>query len=59
MLFSFFESNHPSLAYLDGGTGSMVFQVAVAGILSTGYVIRTRWQSLKALFNKKTKNSGA
>ncbi len=45
-----------NLAYLDGGTGSMALQVALAGFLSAGYVIKTRWQGLKAYFSRKSKS---
>ncbi len=46
------------LAYIDGGSGSMIFQMLLAGILTVGYVIRTQWTHLTAIvsraFQKKT-----
>ncbi|CAH0993184.1 hypothetical protein SIN8267_03325 [Sinobacterium norvegicum] len=37
----------PASAYLDPGTGSMVIQVLIAGILSALFAIKTYWYSLK------------
>lgn len=46
------------VAYIDGGSGSMIFQVLLASILTVGYVIRTQWGHLTAIvsrtFQKKT-----
>ena len=47
MLASMCASMHP-LAYLDGGTGSMLLQAALAGILSGAYVLKTRWAQFKS-----------
>jgi hypothetical protein len=35
------------LAYLDGGTGSMIIQAALAGVLTGGYVVRTQWGRIR------------
>jgi hypothetical protein len=53
MLANLTNSGLPHFAYLDGGSGSMVLQIAIAGLLSASYVIKARWQSLKAHFSKK------
>lgn len=45
---------HSAIAYLDGGTGSMILQIAMAGLLSAGYVIKTRWQHFKSFFVRKS-----
>ncbi len=45
----------PSYAYLDGGTAAMVFQMAVAGILGVGLVLKTYWWRVKELFTGKRK----
>lgn len=42
------------LAYIDGGTGSMVLQAAIAGVLSAAYVAKTRWAQLKAFVSART-----
>lgn len=36
------------LAYLDGGTGSMLLQAALAGILTAAYFVKAQWSYLKA-----------
>jgi hypothetical protein len=50
-----------NLAYLDGGTGSMMLQAAIAGMLSLAFVAKTRWNQLKlivsAKFGKKPSSS--
>ena len=35
------------LAYLDGGTGSMLLQAAIAGILSVAFIAKTRWAQFR------------
>jgi len=37
------------LGYIDGGTGSMLLQAAIAGVLSAVYLARTKISQLKAL----------
>lgn len=45
------------LAYVDGGTGSMILQACVAGVLTSAYMVKTRWASLRAfLSSRKHKN---
>ena len=41
------------LAYLDGGTGSLLLQSALAGALTAGYVVKTQWHALRARFARK------
>lgn len=43
-----------TLAYLDGGTGSLLLQSAIAGALTAGYVVRTQWNYLRARFARKS-----
>jgi hypothetical protein len=38
---------HALTAYLDGGTGSMVMQVAVSGLLAVVFVYRSAWAKIK------------
>ncbi len=46
---------HPhTLAYLDGGTGSLLLQSALAGALTAGYVLKTQWNALRARFARKS-----
>lgn len=35
-------------AYVDPGTGSYLFQLAVAGFLATAYTLRRQWATFKA-----------
>ncbi len=43
----------PSLtAYLDGGSGSMVMQAAISGLLAVALVYRTAWAKIKGLFDR-------
>lgn len=35
-------------AYLDGGTGSLVLQALLGGVLTAGYVVKTQWSAVKA-----------
>lgn len=39
-------------AYLDGGSGSMVLQMAVSGLLATVLVYRSAWAKLKSAVTK-------
>ncbi len=51
-------------AYIDPGTGSYVLQMAVAGLLTTAYVVKLYWrkiiQALRSPFRKgsETKDDG-
>jgi hypothetical protein len=42
-----------SYCYIDPGTGSFIFQLFAAGILSSLFGIKTYWQSFKNLFSRK------
>ena len=40
-------------AYLDPGSGSMMLQILLGGIVAAGFIIKARWYKLKSrLFNK-------
>lgn len=43
----------PAHAYLDPGTGSYVFQVVVAAVVSVSFLARTHWQRLRRLFTRR------
>jgi len=38
--------------YLDPGSGSVILQVLIAGLLAMGVFFRVFWQKLKAYFGK-------
>jgi len=41
--------NHVNaFAYLDGGSGSLIFQMLIAGGVTLGYAIKTQWHNLVA-----------
>jgi hypothetical protein len=44
-------------AYLDPGTGSMVFQILVAGLLSSSFFLKSWMRSLRDGMRLKTRNS--
>lgn len=47
-------SNHASpLAYLDGGTGSMLLQAALAGVLTAGYFVKSQWAMVKTVISRR------
>jgi hypothetical protein len=41
------------VAYLDGATGSMVLQAALAGVLTGVYFVKTQWALIKAKFARR------
>jgi hypothetical protein len=40
-------------AYLDPGSGSILIQVLVAGLLGGAFLIKTYWRKLTSLFTRK------
>ena len=44
-------------AYLDPGTGSMVLQIAVGGILAVLATTKLYWNRLRSLFHKQDKRT--
>lgn len=42
-------------AYLDPGTGSLVLQAIVGGLLGIGVLVKAYWSKIKGLFSKKKK----
>lgn len=42
-------------AYLDPGTGSYIFQVVIAGILSALFFLRQVWSRFRSFFKKNEK----
>ena len=43
------------VAYIDGGSGSMIFQVILATFLTAGYVVRTHWSNIVSLLQRSAK----
>ncbi len=49
-------TSEPAYAYLDPGTGSMVLQAIVAGVLGSMFAIKMYWAKIVAFFRKKDIN---
>jgi hypothetical protein len=49
--------SQPAMAYLDPGTGSMILQFLVAGILGALFAIKTCWRQI-CTFTKGVLNRG-
>jgi hypothetical protein len=43
----------PSEAYLDPGTGSYVFQMVAAALVSVGFVARAYWHRVRGWFARR------
>jgi hypothetical protein len=43
----------PAHAYLDPGTGSYVFQMVAAALVSVGFLVRAYWHRLRGLFTRR------
>jgi hypothetical protein len=43
-----------TLAYLDPGSGSILIQLLIAGLLGAGFVLRSSWGKIKAFFRRDT-----
>jgi hypothetical protein len=41
------------VAYLDGGTGSMLLQAGMAGLLSLSFIFKTKWRALLSRFGRR------
>ena len=58
LVLTFLVIATPAMAYIDPGSGSMILQVILAGILGGLFAIKVFWQRVKAffkaLFGKKT-----
>lgn len=40
------------ISYIDGGTGSMLLQAALAGLLGAAVTIKTYWHAIKLKFQR-------
>lgn len=48
----FFLLSLPAQAYLDPGTGSMVLQMIIGGVLAVGYTVKVYWKRIRGFFRK-------
>lgn len=44
------------LYYIDPGTGSLIFQFVIAGILSSLFVVKMQWHRIKRIFSRNKKD---
>ena len=42
----------PAMAYIDPGSGSMLLQVLLAGLLSSLFAVKVFWQKIAAIFQR-------
>jgi hypothetical protein len=42
------------LAYLDPGSGSIIIQLILAGLLGFGVFVRLQWKRIKSFFTRET-----
>lgn len=54
-----FNEVNVSLAYIDGGTGSLIFQALIGGFLTVGYFATTQWGRLKMKFASIVRKSNS
>lgn len=40
------------LLYLDPGSGSIIFQLIIAGLVGAGFIIRAYWKKITGVFRK-------
>ncbi|MEA3440936.1 MAG: hypothetical protein U9R58_11715 [Chloroflexota bacterium] len=41
------------LLYLDPGSGSVIFQLLIAGLVGAGFIIRLYWKRITGIFSKR------
>ena len=47
----------PAEAYLDPGTGSYVFQMVAAAVVSVGFVARAYWHRVRGFFARRDRGT--
>lgn len=45
-------------AYIDAGTGSMIIQAVVAGLMAVGVLVRRYWAKISMLFGRGERATG-
>ncbi len=51
LLWQFIMSG-PALAYIDPGTGSYLFQMLMAGLLSSMFALKMFWRNIRMYFSR-------
>ncbi len=52
MFISFFAPPMRELAYLDPGSGSLIIQLLIAGLVGAGFIIKTYWKKITRFFRR-------
>lgn len=53
--FVTFLSPHPAvIAYLDPGSGSLILQLLIAGLMGAGILVKVFWKKIKGLFSRSS-----
>lgn len=53
VMLLYLVSPPPAYAYLDPGTGSYIFQLLIAGLAGSLFLIKVYWKKIAAFFTKK------
>jgi hypothetical protein len=59
MATSLISSIQHSAAYIDGGTGSLALQAALAAVLGIGVYVKMYWSRIRERFSRKPKTEAA
>ena len=49
----------PAEAYLDPGTGSYVFQMVAAAVVSVGFLVRAYWHRVRGFLARRDRSTAA
>jgi hypothetical protein len=55
--FTHFQDVQGLTAYIDGGTGSMLFQAAIGGMLTLSYLLGTGYSRIKSAVMARVKKA--
>ncbi len=53
-LYALLAPQSRPLAYLDPGSGSIVLQALLAGLMAAGIIIKVFWKKIKGIFTRST-----
>jgi hypothetical protein len=51
-LINFLAPQSRPLAYLDPGSGSIIVQLLIAGLMAAGIFVKVFWKKIKAIFSR-------
>jgi len=52
-IFIYFSTQTIAQAYIDPGTGTIILQALIGGIVSAGVAVSLYWKKFKSFFSKK------